>query len=100
MFRLANGALSETCRIDDFSLSDGDRLDLEALLQNIPAAASVEQCVEIRREGDSAVLKFDTTGQQNFAASTFQLELANVYVGHALADVNLHRLLYAAPISV
>ena len=98
VFRLGGGAFSGICRIEDFSVSDGDRLDLEALLHNIPATGFIEQCVEIRRVGDSAVLKFDVTGQQNFADSAFQLELANIYVGHAMADVNLHSLLYASSV--
>jgi hypothetical protein len=98
VFRLGGGAFNGTCRIEDFSVSDGDRLDLEALLHNIPATGFIEQCVEIRRVGDSAVLKFDVTGQQNFADSAFQLELANIYLGHAMADVNLHSLLYASSV--
>ena len=98
VFRWAHGALNGTGHIEDFNASEGDRLDLDALFQNIPAAGRIEQCVDISRVGNDAILKFDLTGQQNFAASTFQLELANLYLNHAMADVDLHSLMYASSI--
>jgi hypothetical protein len=98
VFRLANGALSGNVRIEDFNVLEGDRLDLDALLQNIPAAGFIEQCVDITRVGDAAMLKFDTTGQKNFVGSAFQLELANIYVRHTITEVDLHLLMFGSVI--
>jgi hypothetical protein len=80
--------------VHDFSLSQGDRLDLDALLQTIGNSLFVEDCVQITRVNDAAVLAFDLSGQKAFGSSAFTVVLDGLYTSSPLTDVTLRSVLY------
>lgn len=96
VFRLQGGSWNGRLEVSDFSLSQGDRLDLDALLQNIGNNVFVEDCVQLTRQNFDAVLAFDLSGQKAFASSSFTVVLENVYAQPTPADMTLRTLLYGS----
>lgn len=96
VFRLQGGSWNGRLEVTDFSLSQGDRLDLDALLQNIGNNVFVEDCVQLTRQNFDAVLAFDLSGQKAFASSAFTVVLENVYAQPTPADMTLRTLLYGS----
>nr|CBA28121.1 hypothetical protein Csp_A05700 [Curvibacter putative symbiont of Hydra magnipapillata] len=89
-----SGSASGRLQVSDFSLAQGDRLDLDALLQTIAHTQFVEDCVQISRQNNDAVLAFDLSGQKAFATSAFTVLLDNVYT--QTTDITLRTLTYGS----
>jgi Ca2+-binding RTX toxin-like protein len=89
-----NGVAAGRLEVTDFSFVDGDRLDLDALLQTMGNTTFVEDCVQFTRINNDAVVAFDLSGQKAFGNSAFTVQLDNIYTSSALADVTLRSLLY------
>ena len=89
------GALTQggSCTVTDFSLAQGDRLDLEALFAGQAVGVDFLSCVALKASGNDVLLNFDLSGQMGAAsASNFSLTLTGLASNGAVPTYLLNRL--------
>jgi Ca2+-binding RTX toxin-like protein len=94
-----SGLLSQggQCTITDFSLVQGDRLDLQALLAGLGAEVDLLDAVTLTASGNDVRLNFDLSGQGSAAsAANFQITLTQMASDGAVPPYLLHRLIGGA----
>ena len=91
----ATGAASLADAVTDFKLSEGDKLDLRALVAGLNASANVATVLQLSISGNDAVLKVDKGNTGNFADSNAALQ--TVVLSHAAAS-GADNLFYGDPI--
>ena len=93
VFRI-EGLLSKggASRIFDFSLQEGDTLDLNQLLSSTDSRISYLDIVKLSQDGNNLLLNFDLDGQGPNAALGFNIELNGFFVNNSLPDFALSKL--------
>jgi len=82
-----------SCTITDFSLSQGDKLDLENLFVGLSSSVDYLNCVSTVQVGDDLKLYMDTSGQASSAsANAFSINLMNYFSNNTATDYLLARL--------
>jgi len=82
-----------SCTIIDFSLSQGDKLDLENLFVGLSSSVDYLNCVSTVQVGDDLKLYMDTSGQASSAsANAFSINLMNYFSNNTATDYLLARL--------
>ena len=94
MFRIKNAGMNGNIYIDDFSILQGDRLDLDDLLSEFAANTLIESCVQISRNSSDALLKFDLSGAGAFNSNALSIQLSGIYARQTVAEVTLRSLMY------
>lgn len=85
----------------DFSLQEGDTLDLDALLSNLDATVDFLSAVSLTVSDNDAVLRFDLNGKpQTDGASNFSIDLVGLTPNGVLPEYLLARLLQGANMAV
>lgn len=80
--------------VTDFSIQQGDTLDLDALLSNLGSGVDFLSALSLSASGSDAVLSFDLDGQaQTVSASDFSIHLVGLAPNGALPEYLLARLL-------
>ena len=95
VFRIKNAGMNGNINIDDFSILQGDRLDLDDLLSGFAADSFIEDCVQLTKNSNDALLKFDLSGDGIFNISNpLSIQLSGIYARHTVAEVTLRSLMY------
>jgi hypothetical protein len=95
VFRIKNAGMNGNINIDDFSISQGDRLDLDDFLSGFAADSFIEDCVQLTKNSNDALLKFDLSGDGIFNISNpLSIQLSGIYVRQTVAEVTLRSLMY------
>ena len=94
VFRIKNAGMNGNIYIDDFSILQGDRLDLDDLLSEFAANTLIESCVQISRNSSDALLKFDLSGAGAFNSNALSIQLSGIYARQTVAEVTLRSLMY------
>jgi len=94
VFRIKNAGMNGNIYIDDFSILQGDRLDLDDLLSEFAANTLIESCVQISRNSSDALLKFDLSGAGAFNRNALSIQLSGIYARQTVAEVTLRSLMY------
>jgi Ca2+-binding RTX toxin-like protein len=84
--------VSGTVQINDFKVSEQDKLDLDALLSPLSLDKTLDHYLQLSTSGDDALLRFDWTGSASFGGSSFQIILDNA-LNHGFAYTELQTLL-------
>ena len=84
------------CRIGDFSIAQGDRLDLDALFNELAADVDFLDCVSLTQSGQDLVVSVDTAGHPDLANDGFNVQLLDFYSTHAVSSHLLERLVLGA----
>ena len=80
------------CTVTDFSLSQGDSLDLDALFAGLAPTVDVLACVSTAQVGTDLLLYINSTGNASAVNSQYSVTLSNYFTTHAVTDHLLARL--------
>ena len=95
MFRIKNAGMNGNITIDDFNITQGDHLDLDELLSGFAADSFIEDCVQLTKISNDALLKFDLSGDGVFNTSNaLSIQLSEIYTRQTVAEVSLRSLMY------
>ena len=88
-------AMNGNITIDDFNITQGDHLDLDELLSGFAADSFIEDCVQLTKSSNDALLKFDLSGDGVFNTSNaLSIQLSGIYTRQTVAEVTLRSLMY------
>ena len=95
VFRIKNAGMNGNITIDDFNITQGDHLDLDELLSGFAADSFIEDCVQLTKSSNDALLKFDLSGDGVFNTSNaLSIQLSGIYTRQTVAEVTLRSLMY------
>ena len=95
VFRIKNAGMNGNITINDFSITQGDHLDLDELLSGFAADSFIEDCVQLTKISNDALLKFDLSGDGVFNTSNaLSIQLSEIYTRQTVAEVSLRSLMY------
>jgi hypothetical protein len=89
------GALSSggVSTVTDFNFAQGDTLDLDALLNNMPSNVDFLSCLNLQSSGQDLWLNVQGRGLAQSASPDFRIRLADFFVSQTLPEYALETLL-------
>jgi hypothetical protein len=63
------------------------------LLSGFAADSFIEDCVQLTKSSNDALLKFDLSGDRNFSGA-LSIQLSGIYARQTVAEVTLRSLMY------